>query len=409
MFATVAPLLPRVAARAAPVNPSRPVAAINRLLARSWEAGLLPTPSLSPADLAAAAVRQAGHDEFGPDHWRPALDMLCASLEGEAALNPFGRTVAHGQIVAALRTRLRAQALWRRHPEILDVPITAPIIVLGQMRSGTTRLQRLLACDPRLDHTRFFESSHPLPQRGRRLRAAAGLQAMAAINPGFAAIHPTRADAPDEEIGLLGPGLISSHFEVQWRVPSYARWCEAADTTAAYAEFRAMLQTLRWLRRDRSDRPWVLKVPQFTQDLPALLASFPDARLLCLERDAHDVVASAASLVHNQMRLQSDAADPHWIGREWLHKVAHRDAVVAQTLAARRHVPIHRVDYGRMDDDWLAEMGRIYRFLGLRLTGTVAAAMGTYLDRSQRTRRRHDYRAADFGLGTVRTGERRAA
>lgn len=408
MFETAIALNPP-SALAAPGNSNRRVAALNGFLARSWSAGLLSTPSLDPETLVETAVRQTGLDDFGRDHWQPALDQLCRSLEGEAELNPFGRTVAHGQVVAALNLRLRAHALWRRHPEILAIPLTAPIVVLGQMRSGTTRVQRLLACDPRLDHTRFFESSHPLPQHGRRLRAALALRAMAALNRDFAAIHPTGADLPDEEIGLFAPGLISSQFEVQWRIPSYARWCEAADTRAAYAEFRALLQTLRWLRGDRSDRPWVLKVPQFTQDLPALLASFPDARLLCVERDRAAVVGSAASLVHNQMQLQSDAADPHWIGREWLGKVVHREAVVARTLAGRPCVPRHTVDYARMDDDWLAEMTRVYAFLGLELTGPVAAAMEAYVDRSAQGRRPHRYAIADFGLCRDTIAERCAA
>lgn len=390
-------------------NPNTRVAALNALLARSWSAGVFSTPSLDPGVLVDTAVRQTGLDDFGRDHWRPALEQLCASLDGEADLNPFGRTVAHGQVVAALKLRLRAHALWQRHPEILDIPLTAPIIVLGQMRSGTTRLQRLLACDPRLDHTRFFESSHPLPQRGRRLRAGLGLKAMAALNRDFAAIHPTGAGLPDEEIGLFAPGLISSQFEVQWRIPSYARWCEAADTRAAYAEFRALLQTLRWLRGQRGDRPWVLKVPQFTQDLPALLASFPDARLLCVERERAAVVGSAASLVLNQMQLQSDAADPHWIGREWLGKVVHREAVVARTLAGRPCVPRHSVDYARMDDDWLSEIEAVYDFLELPLTGPVIAAMIAFLDTSARNRRPHRYDLADFGLCPDTIAQRRAA
>jgi Sulfotransferase family len=51
--------------------------------------------------------------------------------------------------------RLRAQEWIRRHPEILQETITAPIVVVGMMRSGTTLLQRLLAADPRLHCARL--------------------------------------------------------------------------------------------------------------------------------------------------------------------------------------------------------------------------------------------------------------
>ena len=52
-----------------------------------------------------------------------------------------------------------------------------------------------------------------------------------------------------------------------------------------------------------------MKAPQFIEDPELLLGAFPDARLIWLERGSADVVASSASLVWNQMLVQSDAAD----------------------------------------------------------------------------------------------------
>lgn len=393
---------PEPGGRQATVVPSRAAAMLGGLLDRSWSRGLLPMPGLE----ADALIEAAGGDDCGPgDHWREALDVLSDSLVTEAGLNPLGRTIAHGQLVAVLRSRRRAQALWRAHPEILEIPVTAPIVVLGQMRSGTTRLQRLLACDPRLDYTRFHESCHPIPPAARRPwldtrrpRAAAALAGMALLNPGFDAIHPTSASSPDEEAGLLGFSLFGAQYEVQWRIPGFARWCENADRAPVYAEFKMLLQTLRWLRGDGTDRPWVLKVPQFTQDLDALLDVFPDARLLCLARDPGTVVASAASLVHNQMQLQSDHVDRRWIGQEWLRKVALREAAVARVLAARPEVERHRVDFAAMDADWRREIGRVYRFIRLRLTPAVEARMAAFTARSARRPAGHRYGLADFGL-----------
>ena len=112
----------------------------------------------------ARALRGAAREAFGPDQeWRTPFEILLRSLREEADLNPLGLTMAHGQLVLALRARIRAASLWRDHPEILERSIRAPIVILGQMRSGTTRLQRLLACDDRLAHTRFHESLIPVP------------------------------------------------------------------------------------------------------------------------------------------------------------------------------------------------------------------------------------------------------
>ncbi|MDB5717836.1 MAG: sulfotransferase [Sphingomonas bacterium] len=366
-------------------------------LTRLWRSGILPEPTLDPAALIERAVRAERKEDFGPDHWRGALEVLTGSLAAEADLNPIGRTLAHGQLVKILRERLRAHALWRAHPEILERPIPAPIIVLGSMRSGTTRIQRLLACDDRLAHTRLFESLTPVPARLRRGKAAAGLAFLRALNPPFAAIHPTAASAPDEEFGLFGFSVNGAQLETQWRVPGFARWWEGQDPAPVYREFRRLLQTIGWSRGEAPGRPWILKSPQYMEELDAMIAAFPDARLICLHRDPAAVVASSASLVWHQLRVQSDSVSAAWVGGEWLGKTARR--VERAAAARRRHPDVPQIDvqFADVDRDWLAEMRRIYAFLGMALTPAVEARMRHYLG-GARAHLGHRYTLDAFGL-----------
>ncbi|WBH15910.1 sulfotransferase family protein [Sphingomonas radiodurans] len=378
---------------------------VNEALEQAWSRGWLSRPILENDALIAAARLQAGAGQLGADGaWRARLDVLTDALRREAHLTALGTVIAHGQLVAALANRARMQALWQQHPEILAQPIRRPIIVLGQMRSGSTRMQRLLACDPRLAHTRFFESWNPLPSGrlgpidDRRLRGWLALRCAEWLNPEFQAIHPTTTSAPDEETGLHNISIFGAAFEAQWRVPSFVAFTEQMDTRPVYAEFKRMLQTLAWLRRERGDRPLVLKLPQFTQDLAAVLDIFPDARLVCLDRPAIATVASSASLVHSQMRVQSNAVDPHWVGAECLRKVALRQR---RTAEARRAAEVPQVDVGfeAVGADWRTEMKRVYRMLGLPLTDEVAARMARYLARPQdRGIGMHRYSLADYGL-----------
>ncbi|PAX08537.1 sulfotransferase family protein [Sphingomonas lenta] len=386
----------------------RRIAWANRALERSWAKGWSPVPDLSPDALVAEARKRVPGGELGdPGVWRVNLDVLCADLlSGEARLSALGKTMACGQLVAALRNRMLAHRLWAEHPEIADVPVARPVLVLGQMRSGTTRMQRLLACDPRLSWTRHYESWCPVG-RARRLRAAATLGVMRALNPEFSVIHPTSAGAPDEEIGLFSLATYGATFEAQWRVPGFARWCEGRDTRPVYAEFKRLLQTIAWLRGGREHRPWVVKVPQLTQDLASVLETFPDARLVRVERDPVATVASAASLVRNQMRVQSDAVDDAWIGREWLGKVRLRRERVEAALAARPEVPVVEVAFDNMNRDWSGEMRRVYAVIGLELTPKVERRMRRYLARAAREGRGgHRYAIEEFGLSE---GEVRAA
>ena len=59
----------------------------------------------------------------------------------------IGRLMMFGDCVRSAANRLLVHDLLRRHPEILDVPIARPVIVVGLPRSGTTHLVNLLAAD----------------------------------------------------------------------------------------------------------------------------------------------------------------------------------------------------------------------------------------------------------------------
>lgn len=381
-------------------------ARLNALLEQAWRGGWLPRPALDADGLIAAARKQTGLETLDADRgWSDRLQILTQALNDEARLSSLGQVIAYGQLVAALANRARMHALWQRHPDILDQQVWAPIIILGQMRSGSTRVQRLLACDPRLAHTRFFESWNPVPARtrrlaidDRRLRGWIALRAARWLNPDFDVIHPTGTAQPDEEIGFHNIAIFGSAYEAQWRVPSFAAACETMDTRPIYGEFRRLLQTIAWLRREPAGRRWILKLPQMTQDLDSVLATFPDARLICLDRPASALVASSASLVHNQMRVQSNAVDPHWIGREWLRKVALRQRRTA-SARARFRGPQVDVGFDEIDVDWRAAMRKVYAMLGMPLLPEVEARMARYLKQKRhRKLTNHLYSLEQFGL-----------
>ena len=367
----------------------------------AWRRKLLPTPLLDADALMHRATHAERLEDFGPGDWHAAFVRLVTALSSEAALNPVGQVFAHGQLIKILRDRLRAHALWRQHPEMLDRPIVAPIVVLGSMRSGTTRIQRLLACDPRFSYTRLFESISPVPERARfdlrPSKVAGGVALLRRLNPELAAIHPTSAQMADEEFGLFNFAFNGAQIEAQWHVPGFAEWWQGRNKAPVYAEFKRLLQTIAWSRGPDEARPWVLKAPQFMEELDALLAMFPDAKLLCLDRDPLELAASAASLVWQQRRIQSDVSDRAAVGTEWLHKTVRRKTLAAQSRSRHPHVPQLDVDFAAVSADWRSEMRRVYRFLDLPLTAQVEAAMQSYLDRSTQ-HLGHRYAPADFGL-----------
>lgn len=394
---------------------SRLVDAANASLWAAWGARAMPRPQLDAEAMLDALQELTGLRDFGDPWFKKPLELLVTALSEEAALNNLGRFAAVGQLRKVFKDRLYAEAIIAANPAIARRSLARPVIVVGPMRSGTTRLHRLLAADARFSHMRSFETINPVPSPHFRpgmpdRRWIVGRLAMGAVhafNPNTAVIHPSGPFEPEEELGLLVRSIWGMKHEAQWHVPSYGRWAEAQDATPAYRTMAMLLRLIGWARGEDDSRPWVLKTPQHMLDLPALLAVFPDARIVFTHREPCAVVGSSCSLVWNQMIIHSDRVDPAAIGREWLRKT---ELQIARMREVREAIPAGQrtdVRYGDMERDWESVMRAIYRFLDMDI-GPALPAMSAYMVSSDRTIERHPHRYSleMFGLDRHEVTER---
>lgn len=380
--------------------------------------GVFGPPRLDKDVLLEEAAAATGLNDFGDRWFEKPFEVLLDSVKHEAQLNAAGEFSATKMFHHVLRDRLYTQMWFGRHPEILARPLKNPVVIVGPMRSGTTRLHRLLAADQRFAHLRSFETISPVPRpefeqvlageaEDFRPKLAARILKVARLaNPRTLSIHPTGAYEPEEELGLVAASMYGMKWEAQWNVPSYAEWCHEESAIPAYRHMANLLRLIGWSQQESSLRPWILKTPQHMLDLPALLEVFPDARLIFTHRDPKQVVGSAASLAWNQTIIYSDHNDPAQTGRDWLGKTA---TMIARMRAARDAIPRERmidVQYEDMETDWRGTMERVYRFLDLEMEPAVAG-MEDYLDRSARLKRHpHRYSLAEFGLREDEVNER---
>ncbi len=404
-----------------PIQPPRRTRFIDvadRVIRGGRRLGVVGPAQLDKHFLMDQAVAATGLDDFGDRWFERPFDALLDSVKHEARLNAAGDFSAMKQFHHVLRDRLYAQMWFKRHPEILARPLKNPVVIVGPMRSGTTRLHRLLASDQRFAHLRSFETISPVPRpefedvlagekEDFRPKLAARIMKVARLaNPRTLSIHPTGPYEPEEELGLLVASMWSMKHDAQWHVPSYAQWCEGENPVEAYRHMANLLRLIGWSQQESSLRPWILKTPQHMLDLPALLEVFPDARLIFTHRDPKQVVGSAASLAWNQTIIYSDHNDPAQTGRQWLGKTA---TMIERMRAARDAIPRDRmidVQYDDMETDWRGTMERVYRFLELDMAPAVDG-MQRFLDRSARLKRRpHRYSLAEFGLRADEVDER---
>jgi hypothetical protein len=357
----------------------------NAFLGKAWQRGWLPPPNLDPDALWALAAKPYGARAEAAEHggrseedvadFRERLTRLIAAVHAEADLNPLGRTMAWGQLSRVVKNRLAFGALWLERPELLATPLAPPIMVVGHMRSGTTRIHTLLAADPAFSHTRYCDAYHPVPsQLGlNRVKASLELAMLGALNPWLQSIHPMAPGAVEEELAWISTALHHSIYESQWHIPSYSAFSEARGPAPIYREFARILKTDA-AHRGIADRPRVMKVPAFAEDLWTLLAEFPDARLVVAEREHEAVLRSAVSLAANQMAMQSDSCCLETIEARWRHKIGLREVRMAEVLEHWRG----RVAWASFDDlnaDWEAVIRHCYGELALALTPAALAAM----------------------------------
>lgn len=362
---------------------------VNDFLGKAWARGWLPPPDLDPQALWALAAKSRSACAQGAEHggrsaedvadFRERFARMIAAVEAEADLNPLGKTMAWGQLSRVVKNRLALGALWQDRPQLLETPLAPPIIVIGHMRSGTTRIHKLLAADRAFSHTRYCDAYHPVPQGLwarfglNRLVSTLELAMLGALNPWMQSIHPMAPTAVEEELSWISAALHHSIYESQWHIPSYSTWSEARDPAPIYREFRRMLQTDA-ATRGLADKPRVMKVPAFAEDLDILLATFPDARLVLAEREHEAVLKSAVSLAANQMAVQSDTCDITAVEARWRHKIALRDSRIAAALKDWQG-PVARLHFDEINADWEGAIRRCYAALGLDLTPAALAAM----------------------------------
>lgn len=374
-----APLRPHLLARGKRADQA------NRFLALAWERGWLPPPALDPAELwaiaalpfgtLAEAAECAGRPAEDITDFRLRLERLCAAVANEADLNALGRAMAYGQLMRTIRNRLALGMVWRERPALLETSLAPPIIVIGHMRSGTTRIHKLLAADPAFSYTRYCDAYHPVPSRFglNRVKSAVEIVMLQMLNPWMQSIHPMAPAAVEEELAWISGALHHSIYESQWHIPSYSRFSEARDPAPIYREFVRIFQTDA-ANRGNVHRPRVLKVPAFAEDLDTLLSAFPDARLVLARRDHASVLNSAISLAANQMAIQSDGSDLESIATLWQHKIALRDAKIAAALASWRG-PVAHLEFASLNADWESAIRNCYTQLNLDLTPSALARM----------------------------------
>jgi hypothetical protein len=380
----------------------------------------VPDP-FAAASLMAAAVAKEGLSDWGPLPFEEPLEVLADSYS-TCDLNDVGVHILRSGLVHSLRMRLRAQEWIRRHPEITREVISAPIVVVGMMRSGTTLLQRLLAADNRFHCAYGWEVVEVAPRLDHdwsvredpRIAVSEKREAMSReLAPELFAIHPMHAREPEEEIVFLSDAFLSHVPESGAYLPRYRSWIDGQDFAPAYAYLHRMLQFLQWQKRRAGQTAgrWVLKSPAHLGYLDTLRAQFPDLHIVHMHRDPCETIPSGASLNATLHAMHADHVDRRRVGAQWLERMSWTNdrAMSSRDGWADEHTRCTDVEFADAVADPIGQVARVYDATGVALTADAESAMRRWLVERPREAARPPYRATDFGLSDDQISERFSA
>ncbi len=351
-----------------------------------------------------AAKKETGLNDFGKDFWVEPLEVLIKSMNEEANLHPIGRFISRQRLINLLSVRLRAKYYFKKYPEILKQDLYPCKIIVGLQRTGTTKLQRLLASDPDSRSLLSWEALNPSPVKSdiktgkERIKIAkTSVKALKYMSPGFFAIHPIEYDAPEEDVLLLDVSFLSTTAEATMNVPTYASWLENNDQSPGYQYMVKLLKLLQW---QRPGKRWILKTPHHLEFLPLLKKYLGDVQFIWTHRDVKECIPSFLSMVSYSRVLFSnnvntDAVSDHWLRKnaymlskalEFRHEKGNDDMFIDvkyKDLVADPFLALERI-YQRNNEVISNELSKTFKEANLK---NPKAKYGV-----------HQYDMADFGI-----------
>jgi hypothetical protein len=334
-----------------------------------------------------AASEATGLDDWGADDWKERLHVWFDEMNADDNRTNLGRMIFFNDTVRYAKTRLRINELLKRHPEIHDVEIRQPIIVIGLPRSGTTHLVNLMAADQRLRSMPLWEGQEPVADPSeepgpdgvdpRWHRCNAIWQQMKDSSPLIAAMHPMEPDHIHEELEFLLPDFTSYNIEWIARAPRWRDYYLSHDQTHHYqGALLTGLKILQWVKpRER----WVLKCPQHLEQIGPLMKTFPDATVVVTHRDPISVIQSAATMLTYNSRQNYRHTDPQWYLEYW-HDRVHR--LLEASVRDRALLPSDRtidVLFHEFMADDVGMVEKIYEVAGLPMTNEARAQIDAYM------------------------------
>ena len=352
--------------------------------------------------VAAAREKTGGLAMPDSDTWREGLEILLKDHARLDRLTERGWAIVKNRYVEALAARMQVDQYVRDNPAVLRAPVERPVFILGMPRTGTTMASYMLAADPANRSMLRWEAYNAAPPAApgalktdpRCLAEVAKDEMMLKANAKVAAAHFEPGDGPTECVHLVAQDFRSLMLAVITSVPTYHDWILFTDMASAFEHRKRVRQILQSTNPGR----WVLKMPSDSLFVRQIFKTFPDAKVIWTHRDPYAAFGSSIAMRGaSRPMFEIDEGREYMRERFPLQLALHLSRPLE--VSAERPHDVHHLYYDDLVADPLAQMKKIYAWLGDDWTAAAEGGMQRWLrDNPQNKHGKHSYMLAEWGF-----------
>lgn len=298
------------------------------------------------------------------------------------------------------------------------VEIKEPVFILGNPRSGTTLLQRLLARDGHNFHTMKTWEIVLAPSISMRKiihalswldRRTGGLihKGVAQVEKNWQAenvVHKIALQAPEEDEYLLIHSWSTLKIWLYMAMLDEAGRYTYFDTRMPETEKQRIMSFYkRCLKRylyeqGGEGKHYLAKNPHFTPMIDTLYHHFPDAKIIYLVRNPLDVIPSNISLKEQEWQLLGDPVEAY-ASRDYILEMAkHWYNYPLERLQQTAPDGYKIINFNTMVGDVGATVAEAYAHFGLEIRPEFDEILREATRKARRYKSEHEYSLQEMGL-----------
>lgn len=323
------------------------------------------------ADEMLAEARRLTGIDIADEAAREPLNVLVNSLNNEAGLSTEGAPAKHDYLMRFLCNRLRMQRDFAAHPEIADIQLKPPVIINAMARTGSTKMQKVLAATGDFNWLPMWVGMNPASWTGKPNEEITPrindikkwVSWFTTRSPQANAGHAMEPMEPDEDSTIMMHSLISQTMSGYANAPSYLEWYFGQDRSIQFRYTTDMLKYLVWQGLADPAKPFVLKSAMSIGNEEHLLAAHGKPFLITTHRNPHEFVGSSCKLVEVFRKPYSDQVF------DLSGLVDSVSMIAGMHLNFRKRfpdVPIFDLDYRRLLDNAVEVVREIYELAGIQ-------------------------------------------